>query len=269
MIDINNPKQNRLLAALPATNYEFVSSLLERVEVSSGDVLYEPGRALSHVYFPVTCIISILSLLKNGASCELAMVGNDGMVGVWLLMGVESMPHQAEAVIPGYAYRMQRKQFEEKIKQIGGQHSGALHGVLHCYIQATITQIAQLAVCNRHHEIDQQLCRWLLMILERQHDSEITVTQQSISNILGVRREGVTEAASKLQQEGLIRYKRGHISVLDRAALEANSCECYQVIKTEFDRLLPILSKLPPRPTPITAINTYGKNQRHQEALCI
>jgi CRP-like cAMP-binding protein len=264
-----NPKQNQLIAALPANNYEFISRLLERVEVSSGDVLYEPGRALNYVYFPVTCIISKLYFMENGSSSELAMIGNEGMVGISLFMGGETMPHQAVAVMPGYAYRLRRKQFELEIKRIGGQRSGALHSILLRYIQALITHITQLAVCNRHHTIDQQLCRWLLMILDRQNDSEITITQQLISTILGVRREGITEAAGKLQQAGLICYRRGHISVLDRVGLKAQSCECYQVIKTEFDRLLPLGSKLSPTPIPITAINSYGKNQRHQETLCI
>jgi CRP-like cAMP-binding protein len=269
MTDINNPKQNQLLAALPANNYAFVSSLLERVEVSCGDILYEPGRALSHVYFPATCIISKLYFMENGASSELAMIGNEGIVGISLFMGGETMPHQALVVMPGFAYRLRRKLFEQEIKRIGGERSGALHGVLLRYIQAVITHITQLAVCNRHHAIDQQICRWLLMILDRQNDTEITVTQQSISTFLGVRRKGITEAAGKLQQAGLIRYQRGHISVLDRVGLEAQSCECYQVIKNEFDRLLPIRTKLTPRPIPITAINTYGINQRHQVALCI
>ena len=243
MTEIYIPRQNQLLAGLPENNYAFVLHLLELVELSSGDVLNEPGKALRYAYFPITCIISTLYFTEDGASSELAMIGHEGMLGISLFMGGETMPHQTVVVMPGYAFRLRRSQFEEEIKRIGGQRSGAFYGILLRYTQALITHIAQLAVCNRYHSIEQQLCRLLLMIQDRQRDSEIAITQQSIATLLGVRREGVTEAAVKLQKAGVIRYSRGHISVLDRVGLEAQSCECYQVIKTEFARLLAIHPK--------------------------
>lgn len=256
MTEIDNPRQNQLLAGLPKKNYAFVSSLMERVELSSGDILNEPGEALRYAYFPITGIISNLYFTEDGASSELGMIGHEGMLGISLFMGGETMPHQAVVVMPGYAYRLRRHRFEQEVNRIGGQRSGALHFILLCYIQALITYVTQISACNRHHSIDQQLCRWLLQILDRQCDSEISITQQSIATILGVRREGVTEAAGKLQQAGVIRYCRGRISVLDRAGLEAQSCECYQVIKTEFDRLLSIHPMPSPRLKPITTVYT-------------
>jgi CRP-like cAMP-binding protein len=259
MSEMDNPRQNQLLAMLPEANYAYVSSLLERVEMCCGDVLCEPDEALRYVYFPATGVIAKLYFTENGASSELALIGNEGMLGISLFMGGESMPHQAVVVMPGYAYRLRRSLFEEEIERIGGQRSGALHGMLLRYTQALITHMTQIAACNRHHSIEQQFSRWLLMILDRQNGSEIAITQQSIASLLGVRREGITEAAGKLQQAGVIRYCRGHISVLERAGLEAQSCECYQVIKNEFARLRAINANPSPLSRPITAISTYGR----------
>jgi CRP-like cAMP-binding protein len=250
MTEIDNPRQNQLLAKLPEGTYTFVSSLLERVELRTGDVLCEQEEALRYVYFPVTGVIAMLYFTEDGASCELALIGNEGMLGISLFMGGVTMPHQAVVVIPGYAYRMRRHRFEQEVNRIGGQRSGALHSILLRYTQALITHITQLAACNRHHSVDQQLCCWLLMILDRGSDSKIAITQQSISTMLGVRREGITQAAGKLQQAGVIRYSRGQISVLKRVDLEAQSCECYQVVKTEFARLLALRPNQSPLLTP-------------------
>ncbi len=255
---MDDPRQNQLLAMLPEHNFAYISNLLERVELCGGDVLSEPEVALRYVYFPITGVICKLNYTENGAFSELGLIGNEGMLGIGLYMGVETMPHQSVVVIPGYAYRLRRSRFEEEINRIGGLHSGALHGILLRYTQTLMTYMAQIAACSRHHSIEQQLCRWLLMILDRQSASEIAITQQSIATMLGVRREGITEAAGKLQQAGLIRYYRGHISVLERAGLEAQSCECYQVIKTEFDRLLAMRAYPSPFSKPITAITTNG-----------
>lgn len=268
MNEMDNPKQNQLLAMLPEPNYAYISNLLERVEMCCGDVLCEPGEALRYVFFPVTGMIAKLYFTENGASSELNLIGNEGMLGISLFMGGGSMPYQAVVVIPGYAYRLRRRLFEKEINRIGGQRSGALHGILLHYTQALITHMTQLAACNRHHSIEQQLPRLLLMILDRQSDSEIAITQHSIATLLGVRREGITEAAGKLQQAGVIKYSRGHISVLDRVSLEAQSCECYQIVKTEFARLLAIRPHPSPLSKPITAITTYepAKNLKKRHA---
>ncbi|AMK75753.1 MULTISPECIES: Crp/Fnr family transcriptional regulator [Methylomonas] len=258
MNEMDNPRQNQLLAMLPEPNFVFVANLLERVELVCGDVLSAAEEALRYVYFPVSGVIAKLYFTEDGDSSELALIGNEGMLGISLFMGGITMPHQAVVVMPGYAYRLRRSLFEQEIDRIGGQRSGALHGILLRYTQALITHMTQIAACNRHHSIEQQLCRWLLMILDRRGDNEIAITQQSIATMLGVRREGITEAAGKLQQAGLIRYYRGHISVLERAGLETQSCECYQVIKTECDRLLAIRPHPSPLSKPITAITTYG-----------
>ena len=199
-----------------------------------GDVLYESGSQLSHVYFPTTSIVSLLYAMENGASAEIAVVGNEGIVGVALFMGGETTPSRGIVQSAGHAYRL------------GGQHlkreflrAGELQHVLLRYTQALLTQMAQTAVCNRHHSLDQQLCRWLLLSFDRLPSNELTMTQELIANMLGVRREGVTEAAGNLQKAGLIRYNRGRIVLVDRPGLEARSCECYAVVKKEFDRLLP------------------------------
>ncbi len=201
-----------------------------------GEVLYESGADLHYAYFPTDCIVSLLYVMENGASAEIAIVGNEGIIGVALFMGGGSMPNRAVVQSAGYAYRLRAALLKQEISR-----NESLLLLLLRYTQALITQMAQTAVCNRHHSVDQQLCRWLLLSLDRLSSNELTMTQELIANMLGVRREGVTEAAGNLQRAGLIEYSRGHITVLDRPGLETRVCECYQVVKTEFDRLLPEL----------------------------
>jgi CRP-like cAMP-binding protein len=207
---------------------------LEFVELALGEVVYESGATLSHVYFPTTAIISLLYVMENGESAEIAVVGNEGMVGVSLFMGGNSTPSRAVVQSAGTGFRLRAEILEQEFNQ-----GGAVLHLLLRYTQALLTQMAQTAVCNRHHSLDQQLCRWLLLSLDRLQSNELVMTQELIANMLGVRREGVTESASRLQSAGLIRYARGHISVLDRAGLEKRTCECYAVVKKEYDRLLP------------------------------
>jgi CRP-like cAMP-binding protein len=226
--------ENHLLAALPKEEYKCLFSHLEKVEMPLGEVLYESGGELRYVYFPCTCIVSLLYVMENGASAEIAIIGNEGIVGIALFMGGGTMPNRAVVQSAGYAYRLKGALIKKEFIQ-----NGALMRLLLRYTQALITQMAQTAVCNRHHSIDQQLCRWLLLSLDRLTSNKLTMTQELIANMLGVRREGVTEAAGKLQQAGLIHYSRGQITVLDRTGLENRVCECYQVVKTETDRLLP------------------------------
>ncbi len=240
MIELHFPRQNHLLAALPATAYERLSDHLELVNMPLGNVLYESGDELHHAYFPVNCIISLLYVLENGASTEIAVVGNDGVIGVALFMGGKTMPNRAVVQSAGYAYRLRAPLIQQEFSR-----NGSLLHLLLRYSQALITQVAQTAVCYRHHSVDQQLCRWLLRILDRLPGNELTMTQELIASMLGVRREGITEAAGKLQRAGLIDYRRGHIRVLDRQGLEARACECYQVVKAEFDRLLPAVPDMP------------------------
>jgi CRP-like cAMP-binding protein len=227
-------RQNRLLAALPAAVGDRWLSELESVEMPLGQVLYESGGTLSHVYFPTTAIVSLLYVMANGASAEIAVVGNDGLVGVALFMGGESTSSRAVVQSAGRGFRLNAKSLKDEFNANGP----VLHLLLR-YTQALITQMAQTAVCNRHHSLDQQLCRWLLLSLDRLQGSDLMMTQELIANMLGVRREGVTECALKLQADGLIRYSRGHIAILDRTRLETRSCECYAVVKSEYDRLLP------------------------------
>jgi len=233
MADLTDPKENDLLAALPAAEWRRWLPLLEAVDLPLGQVLYESGATLSHVYFPTTAIVSLLYVMENGASAEIAVVGHEGIVGISLFMGGESTPSRAVVQSAGGGFRLSAASIKEEFKR-----APVLHLMLR-YTQALITQMAQTAVCNRHHSLDQQLCRWLLLSLDRLKGSDLLMTLELISNMLGVRREGVTEAALKLQKAGLIRYSRGHISVLDRAGLEARTCECYAVVKKEYDRLLP------------------------------
>ncbi|MGV8917077.1 MAG: Crp/Fnr family transcriptional regulator [Pseudomonas sp.] len=232
-----SPQQNHLLAALPAEVKDRLIPLLELVPLPLGKVLYESGDTLRHVYFPTDSIVSLLYVMENGASAEISVVGNEGLVGVAVFMGGESTPSRAIVQSAGYAYRL----LGQRIKEEFNRHGGMLHLMLR-YTQALITQMAQTAVCNRHHSIDQQLCRWLLLSLDRLPSNQLTMTQELIANMLGVRREGVTDAAGKLQRLGVIEYSRGHIKVIDRPQLEQLSCECYAVVKTETDRLLPYLS---------------------------
>jgi CRP-like cAMP-binding protein len=226
--------ENSLLAALPDPEWRRWEPLLERVEMPLSQVLYEPGATLTHVYFPTTSIVSLLYVMENGASAEIAVVGNEGLVGVWLFMGGESTPSRAVVQSAGRGLRLEAQLMKDEFNRAGP----VLHLLLR-YTQALITQMSQTAVCNRHHTLDQQLCRWLLLSLDRLQANELTMTQELIANMLGVRREGVTEAAGKLQHAGLISYARGHIRVLDRPGLEERTCECYAVVKNEYDRLLP------------------------------
>jgi CRP-like cAMP-binding protein len=229
-----DPLENQLLAALPQTELQRWLPDLEFVEMHLGDVLYESGTTLAHVYFPATAIISLLYVMESGASAEIAVVGNEGILGISLFMGGESTPSRAVVQSAGHGFRLTAGLMKAEFDRAGP----VLHLLLR-YTQALITQMSQTAVCNRHHALDQQLCRWLLLSLDRLQGNELVMTQELIANMLGVRREGVTEAALKLQKAGVISYSRGHITVLDRAKLEGLSCECYAVVKKEYDRLLP------------------------------
>jgi CRP-like cAMP-binding protein len=228
------PRQNRLLAALPDDEWSRLQAHLKAVPMSLGSAVYESGAQLDHVYFPTSAIISLLYVLADGASAEIAVVGNEGLVGVALFMGGETTPSRAVVQSAGWAYRLRGQILKDEFTR-----GGAMQHLLLRYTQALLTQMAQTAVCNRHHSIDQQLCRWLLLSLDRLPSRDLTMTQELIANMLGVRREGVTEAAGKLQAAGLIRYNRGRITVTDRSGLESRCCECYSVVKRESDRLLP------------------------------
>lgn len=229
-----NPRQNHLLAALPASDFDRLQAGLKLVPLPLGDVLYESGSQLRHVYFPTTAIVSLLYQLADGASAEIAVVGNEGIIGVSLFMGGETTPSRAVVQSAGHGYELAGNLLKDEFTQ-----GGVMQHLLLRYTQALITQMAQTAVCNRHHSLDQQLCRWLLLSLDRLSGNELVMTQELIANMLGVRREGVTEAAGNLQAAGLIEYSRGHITVVDRPGLEARTCECYAVVKKESDRLLP------------------------------
>jgi CRP-like cAMP-binding protein len=231
-----DPKQNQLLAVLPEAEWQRLSSQLEYVNLPLGKVLYEAGDVLSHVYFPSTAIVSLLYVMENGASAEIAVTGNEGIVGISLFMGGESTPSRAVVQSGGAAYRLKSQVIKQEVARAGP----VLHVLLR-YTQALITQMAQTAVCNRHHSLDQQLCRWLLLSLDRLQGEELEMTQELMANMLGVRREGVTEAAGKLQKAEVISYSRGRIKVLNRPRLEKLTCECYAVVKKEYDRLLPAM----------------------------
>ena len=233
MATSHSPTQNHLLAALPPAEFERLSPHLDLVPMPLGEILYESGGRLQHVYFPTTSIVSLLYVLENGASAEIAVVGNEGILGISLFMGGETTPNQAVVQSGGHGYRLAARLLMKEFNRNGP----VLHLLLR-YTQALITQMTQTAVCNRHHSVEQQLCRWLLLMLDRLSSDSLTMTQELIASMLGVRREGVTEAAGKLQNAGLIRYRRGHIEVLDRPKLENAVCECYVVVKREFDRLL-------------------------------
>jgi CRP-like cAMP-binding protein len=227
-------KKNRLLSALPAGLWPHWRNELESVQLPLAHVLYEPGIALEHLYFPITAIVSLLYVMHNGASAEIAVVGNEGLVGVSLFMGGESTPSRAVVQSAGTGCRVKSKFLMTEFNKAGP----VLHLFLR-YTQALLTQMAQTAVCNRHHSLDQQLCRWLLLSLDRLRGDELVMTQELIANMLGVRREGVTEGALKLQKAGLIAYSRGRIKVIDRKGLELRTCECYAVVRREYARLLP------------------------------
>ncbi|MEO4046044.1 Crp/Fnr family transcriptional regulator [Pseudomonas sp. CAU 1711] len=234
MSESSMPQQNHLLAALSDEVKERLFSHLEHVSLPLGKALYESGDTMRHVYFPTDSIISLLYVMENGASAEISVVGNEGLVGIALFMGGESTPSRAIVQSGGSAYRLPGQRLKDEFNR-----HGELLVLMLRYTQALITQMSQTAVCNRHHSIDQQLCRWLLLSLDRLPSNKLTMTQELIANMLGVRREGVTEAAGKLQRQGVIEYSRGHITVLDRRKLEQLSCECYAVVKKETDRLLP------------------------------
>jgi CRP-like cAMP-binding protein len=236
----HSPSQNHLLAALPAPEFERLLPLLELVPMPLSEALYESGGRLNHVYFPTTSIISLLYVMEDGASAEIAVVGNEGILGIALFMGGETTPSRAVVQSAGYGYRLKASALKAEFNR-----GGAVMHLLLRYTQALITQMAQTAVCNRHHSVEQQLCRWLLLSLDRLPGNELTMTQELIANMLGVRREGVTEAAGRLQKKGLIRYARGRIIVLDRPKVEQETCECYAVVKKEFDRLLSDIPRAP------------------------
>jgi CRP-like cAMP-binding protein len=233
MLKQDNPLQNHLLEALPAVVYQRLEKDLEPVHMPLGQVLYESGCKLHYVYFPTTSIVSMLYVLEDGSSAEIAIVGNEGLLGIALFMGGETTPSRAVVQSAGRGYRLKAQLMKAEFRR-----GGPLMSLLLRYTQALITQMTQTAVCNRHHSIEQQLCRWLLLSMDRLTGDSLTMTQDLIANMLGVRREGVTEAAGKLQRAGLISYSRGHITVLDRPGLERHVCECYEVVRREFHRLL-------------------------------
>ncbi|XAH24768.1 Crp/Fnr family transcriptional regulator [Xylophilus sp. GW821-FHT01B05] len=237
MVPVSDPRQNRLLGALPDAELARWLPQLEAVDMPLGTVLCEPGARLAHAYFPTTSVVSLLSVMEDGASAETAVVGREGMLGVALFLGGESTPSRAVVQGAGQGFRLRAGPMLEAFQQ-----SGPVQQLLLRYAQALLTQMAQVAVCNRHHSLEQQLCRWLLQRLDCQTSAEILMTQELIASLLGVRREGVTEAAGHLQKLGLIRYHRGRIDLLDRDRLARHTCECYGVLKKEYDRLLP-----PPR----------------------
>jgi len=228
-----SPKHNGLLAALPPEDYERLRPHMTPVELHLGEVVYESGSPLRHVYFPVSGIVSLLYIMENGASAEIAVIGNDGLVGVSILLGGDTTPSRAVVQVAAQAYQVRSDAVLREFHR-----GGPMQFLILRYVQALMTQMSQTAVCNRHHTVEQQLCRWLLLSLDRLGSNEVAMTQELISNMLGVRRSGITEAARNLQHSGLIEYHRGHIRVLDRAKLEAHSCECYAVVRREVDRLL-------------------------------
>jgi CRP-like cAMP-binding protein len=231
---VQDPQLNHLLSAFPAAQRDRLFPLLELVPMPLGKVLYESGDVLRYVYFPTNCIVSLLYVLADGGSAEISVVGNEGLIGIALFMGGETTPSRALVQSAGFAYRLLGQELKDEF-----HHNGEVQLLLLRYTQALITQMAQTAVCNRHHSVDQQLCRWLLLSLDRLPSNHLVMTQELIANMLGVRREGVTEAAGKLEKLGVIRYARGRITVLDRPRLEQLCCECYAVVKKESDRLLP------------------------------
>ena len=229
----HSPNQNHLLAALPKEEFERLAAHLEPVPMLLGDILYEPGGQMHHAYFPTTAIVSLHYVMESGASAESAGVGNEGVVGISLFMGGNTTPSSAVVQTAGHAYRLAGRLLKQEFNR-----GGMAQGLLLRYTQALITQMSQTAACNRHHSVEQQLCRWLLLTLDRMGANDLVMTQELIASMLGVRREGITQAAGSLQEAGFIRYRRGHISVLGRSGLETRACECYAVVKKELDRLL-------------------------------
>jgi CRP-like cAMP-binding protein len=248
MSSAHTPHQNQLLAALPPTDFEPLAAHLQLVPMRLGEMLYEPGMQLEHAYFPTTAIASLYYVTESGASSETSGVGCEGVVGVSLFMGGDTTPSSAVVQTAGHAYRLQRHVVKQEFDR-----AGSLQRLLLRYAQALITQTAQTAVCNRHHSVQQQLCRWLLSTLDRMPSQDLLMTQDLIAGMLGVRREGITDAAGRLQNAGFIRYRRGHISLLDRSGLEAQACECYSVVKNELGRLLPNAQRLASSARPYAA----------------
>lgn len=242
--DKHDPNQNHLLAAMLEAEFNRLEPHLELIPMLLGDVLYEPGGRLQHFYFPTTSIISLHCVLEDGGSSEVAGVGNEGVVGISVFMGGDTTPSRAVVQTGGHGYRLKSQKLMEEFNR-----GGPVQHLLLRYTQALITQMAQTAVCNRHHSVEQQLCRWLLLTLDRSPTNELTMTQELIASMLGVRREGVTEAAGKLQERKFISYRRGHITVADRSGLEREVCECYGVVKKEFARLLSDVKQRPGRAT--------------------
>jgi len=233
MPSVPSPNQNHLLAALPTAEFDRLAKHLEPVAMPLGQILYEPGSQLQHAYFPTTAIVSLHYVTESGASAETAGVGNEGVVGIALFMGGNTTPSSAVVQTAGHGYRLERGKLMEEFNR-----GGLMHRLLLRYTQALITQMNQTAACNRHHSLEQQLCRWLLLTLDRLSSNELVMTQELVASMLGVRREGITESAGNLQRAGFIRYRRGHIAVIERSGLEATACECYAVVKKELARLL-------------------------------
>lgn len=233
MSSLHRPDQNHLLAALPVAEFERLAPRLELVPMLLGETLYEPGGQLQHVYFPTTAIVSLLYILETGSSAGIASVGNEGVLGISLFMGGDTTPSSAVVQTAGHGYRLPARLLKDEFGR-----GGPMQRLLLRYTQALVTQMFQTAACNRHHSIEQQLCRWLLLTLDRSPDNDLVITQELVASTLGVRREGVTEAAGNLQRDGLIRYRRGHISVIQRSGLETRACECYAVVRKEIGRLL-------------------------------
>jgi CRP-like cAMP-binding protein len=229
----HDPNRNHLLAALPATEFERLAPHLELAAMRLGETIYEPGEKLQYVYFPTTAIVSLLYIMESGASAEMAGVGNEGVLGISLFMGGDTTPSSAVVQTAGHCYRLEARLLKEEFNR-----AGLVQKLLLRYTQALVTQMTQTAACNRHHSIEQQLCRWLLLTLDRLPSSELIMTHELVAGAFGVRRESITEAAGNLQRAGLIRYRRGHIAVFERSGLEAGACECYAVVKKEFNRLL-------------------------------
>lgn len=230
-----SPRENHIINALPPDVFDRMEHDLEPIDLPLGKVLYESGQTFNYVYFPSDCIVSLLYVMENGAPAEIAVIGNEGIVGLALFMGGETMPNRAVVQSAGRAFRLKSAQIKHEFGL-----NGPLLRLLLRYMQALITQMSQTAACNRHHSLDQQLCRWLLLSLDRLAGNQLVMTQELIANMLGVRREGVTVAAGNLHRAGIIDYNRGHITILNRPALEERVCECYQVVRLEFDRLLPL-----------------------------
>lgn len=262
LMNTETPQFNHLLNALPAHNYDYLYPYFEQVWLSCGEVLHEVGETLLYGYFPVTCIVSMQYITEDGAIAEVAMIGKEGMIGIPLVMGGNTMPNRAVVVVEGYAYRLRANQLKREFLRAGGERSGALQQLALRYALSLMTYLTQTAACNRHHSIAQQLCRYLLHTMDRLSGNEIVITQSIIANLLGVRREGITEAASKLQRAGAIRYSRGRITVLNRSYLEAQTCECYPLIKRQFGLLIPEALNINPIIVNRPSIDTLARKAR-------